>query len=181
MSCDIHFRIEYKPYEKAEWHPVFGYHHEPYYLEADYNMFAALANVRNYDDIEHIELKGFPNDVDYTTAFAYGYKVTDSEDEEHVYYDEDKGDKCVGKVLAQKWVDKGWSEYIKTNIWTLVSDPDAHSPNWCTVDEYRKAMDIVRKHYPDDKLDISYHALLALMETYEKANMPIRLIYWFDN
>ncbi|WQJ53452.1 MAG: hypothetical protein [Wendovervirus sonii] len=183
MSCDIHFKLEYKPKDKdvQHWFPVFGWSQNELYLDADYMIFAALANVRNYDDIEHIELKGFPKDADLSTKLAYCYVIDESEESNTTYYDSEDGTKCVNPDVADNWVNQKYSVYMEDPIYGLVTGPDFHSANWCTFEEYKHALDIVKNKYPNKFINVCYQAIYALMETYNKNDMYIRMVYWFDN
>ena len=60
MGCNIHGYVEVKQGDR--WHPWLT---EPY-LDRDYHVFAKLANVTNYGEIEPIsEPRGFPEDISY--------------------------------------------------------------------------------------------------------------------
>lgn len=60
MGCDIHTHIEIKVNDK--W-----YNYSQLNIDRNYQLFAKLANVRNYDDIPYFEPKGLPEDVSFIT------------------------------------------------------------------------------------------------------------------
>lgn len=65
MGCDIHEHIEYKRYD-TWWHwgrPT---------VRRDYNLFALLAGVRNYEQVEPVaEPRDIPKDSTYDTVMSY--------------------------------------------------------------------------------------------------------------
>ena len=75
MGCDIHAHIEVKVEDK--WR-----HFSTPSVERNYRLFALMAGVRNYDEIEPIaEPKGLPEDITYLTKIDYeGWKL-DAHDE----------------------------------------------------------------------------------------------------
>jgi hypothetical protein len=64
MGCDIHFYIEVKT--KNGWEL---YSHPN--IKRKYILFAKLSNVRNYDNIDHFEIKGLPKDISYIVKKSY--------------------------------------------------------------------------------------------------------------
>lgn len=81
MGCDIHMHVEYKDdrrtggvwangnfYSKDED----GYHLVEFHSNRNYELFAILADVRNYDHVKCIAYpKGFPVDATEDVAFDY--------------------------------------------------------------------------------------------------------------
>ena len=69
MGCDIHFHVEYRRRGKGD---VWYHSAANKFSYRDYDMFAALANVRNYGNIKPLKVKGIPNNVSFLTFHDYG-------------------------------------------------------------------------------------------------------------
>lgn len=65
MGCDIHFYREVKI--DGKWR-----HYGECNIDRDYNLFAKMAGVRNYQELKPIsQPKGLPEDVSFMTKFHY--------------------------------------------------------------------------------------------------------------
>ena len=62
MGCDIHGHIEVRYRGDNRW-----YHSMQIEGVRDYEIFARLANVRNYNELEAINPKGLPSDISWET------------------------------------------------------------------------------------------------------------------
>ncbi len=69
MGCDIHVCLEILIDNK--WVMTANLPHGVRLKERDYNVFAALANVRNYNKIPFLEPRGFPEDAADSTKYLY--------------------------------------------------------------------------------------------------------------
>lgn len=68
MGCDIHCYIEYKPAGSDDWSD-FGGRINP---GRNYDLFAKLAGIRNYDEIEPVaKPRGYPKDAAYEAEKKY--------------------------------------------------------------------------------------------------------------
>lgn len=175
MGCDIHLRLEIKAKRQSEWQncKIFGY--DRCWGDRIYGMFAVLAGVRSYNNIEHLPVRGIPCDATRSTLLAYGYEVVKDTEEQYDF-------QC-GESKAQNWVED-FSEYIESNGIKYVSDPDWHTPSWCTTSEMEDCINRVFKK--DDggwKGDyIEWLALLGAMKGYEQSgDYECRAVFWFDN
>ena len=151
-----------------------------------YSMFAILADVRNYGDREHIPLRGFPKDASMHTIFEYAREVVHDSD-----YKEDDSRNTVSESRASEWIRDGWSKEIPASdlpkFWReikLITDPDYHSPNWCSLKELEDAIQEV--FYEKEVDDYVLYAdewlgLLYYMKGLEKAGYETRCVFWFDN
>ena len=156
MGCDIHAYVEHR--KNYGW-CCFA----KLYLDRDYRLFGALADVRNYDEVEClITPKGYPKD-----GAKFGCSVED-------YYcfvssePEPKDEYCT-REDAEHWIKYYGSKYKPGTKKMWVSIPDWHTPSWLTLKELRA----IRSIHEDKQLD----SIIALMETLEKP----RLVFWFDN
>lgn len=71
MGCDIHMHTEIKVNDKWE-------HYGNPTIDRDYNLFAFLANVRNYDHAPFIsEPKGIPDDLSLVTQLCCDHMGSD--------------------------------------------------------------------------------------------------------
>lgn len=188
MGCDIHLCLErrlkkdkvwneYYTEKAGEWKEcnIFGYNRT--WGDRIYGMFAQLANVRNYNDLEHIPLRGFPNDCSDSTLGKYGYRVATEIKEE--YYDWE-----VSRENAERWVKDGLSYFYKLNNIEYVSGPDWHSANWCTTQEMEDCINKLFKeedgNYKGDYIE--WLAPLGAMKGYEQSGeYEVRAVFWFDN
>lgn len=141
--------------------------------EAERRMFAALADVRNYNDLKHLPERGLPDDVTNRTLMFYGHPVVDD-----VKYDW----QC-SKADADRWVDSGCSHYYEVNGVKYCSDPDWHTPSWCTTSEMEDCINRIFKNedggYEGDYTE--WLALLGAMKGYEADGSECRAVFWFDN
>lgn len=67
MGCDIHEHVEYKSAESSNWQHFCQPH-----IWRNYDLFALLAGVRNYDEIVPVaEPRGIPKDSSFDTVMEY--------------------------------------------------------------------------------------------------------------
>lgn len=212
MGCDIHLKLEIKPKKdikvynrgygyfisksKDKWYTCYCFGYDRCWSDRLYGMFAKLANVRNYHDLEHIELRGFPEDACDQTFGAYTLSVLPDETYEEY---EKSTDGCNGfyenfcsETKANEWILSKCSEEITINNPTnprlkenkYITNPDYHSANWCTTQEMEACIDELFKdkngEYKGDYIE--WIALLGLMKGYESTGeYECRAVYWFDN
>lgn len=173
MGCDIHLRLERKAKGNAKWEncTIFGYEH--CWGDRVYGMFAALADVRNYNDIEHLPVRGIPTDASNKTLMLYGSQVVD----------EAKYDFQYSKADADRWVENGYSTYYDINGIKYCSCPDWHTASWCTTAEMEDCINRIFKNedggYKGDYSE--WLALLGAMKGYEADGGECRAVFWFDN
>lgn len=186
MGCDIHLRLERrrkepKVYNKfytqgTEWRPCYIFGYDKTWTDRIYGMFAALADVRNYHEVEHLPLRGFPGDACDDTKCAYTYYVMKDAE----YKDQDW---AVSQSDAEKWVEDGSSEWMVVGGVKRVIGPDWHSPNWCTTQEMEDCMNKI--FHGDKEWQGDYEewiALLGAMKGYESTGeFECRAVFWFDN
>lgn len=187
MGCDIHLRLEIKLKKDKVWNQFYTENcgewknarilGDETWGDRIYGMFAALADVRNYHKMEHLTLRGIPKDCCNKTLAHYGLRVIDQPDE-----------KCSeGEVSAddaEKWVKLGYSYFYTLNGYKFVSDPDWHTPNWCTTQEMESCINNVFRAdngtYEGDYIE--WLALLGAMKGYEQSGeYECRAVFWFDN
>lgn len=143
-------------------------------------MFAALADVRNMDDIEHLPIRGLPEDACPETMECYGEPVVDK------FKDVYQEDCCVLASRAEEWVKKGFSYFYKVGGVRYCSDPDAHTPSWCTTQEMEDCINRVFKdksgEWKPTAQPYEWLALLGAMKGYESTGeYECRAVFWFDN
>lgn len=189
MGCDIHLKLErrlikdkvwneYYTEKAGEWKSCYIIDSKKCWGDRIYGMFAQLANVRNYNGLEHIPIRGFPDDASYDTKECYGKRVSESDNHE------DCNDWEYSARDAEEWVDDGYSKYYKVNNILYCSCPDFHSPNWCTTKEMEDCINKLFKkedgNYSGDYLE--WLALLGAMKGYEASGeYECRAVFWFDN
>lgn len=174
MGCDIHLRLERKAKGQSKWQGcrIFGY--ERCWNDRIYGMFAALADVRNYNDIEHLPVRGMPKDAADRTLKLYGYQVAVVVKYPDWQYSEED---------AERFVKEGYSEYYDVNGVKYVSCPDWHTPSWCTTAEMEDCINRIFKNADGGYIgDYSeWLALLGAMKGYEAGGSECRAVFWFDN
>lgn len=160
MGCDIHAYVEFKHPDDSRW-DGWG---EEFHLPRNYRVFAQLANVRNYDNINPISMpRGLPDDVSYET-------------EQHnlLFISDRGGDNSVSSERAAEYVKQG-CEYKNDHrgkpMW--VTHPDWHSHSWVTPGEWASIM--------DDGIGIEYYAISAALRAFEHHGYMARVVFWFDN
>lgn len=173
MGCDIHLRLERKAKGQSKWKDCHILGYDRCWGDRIYGMFAALADVRNYNDIEHLPVRGIPQDATERTLMRYGYRIVDKPE-----YDW----QCSASD-AKKWVEEGYSDYYEVGGMKYVSDPDAHTPSWCTTAEMEDCINRIFKNEDGGYIgDYSeWLALLGAMKGYEADGGKCRAVFWFDN
>lgn len=132
MGCNIHMHIEWKEKNSTNWIKILKE-----VCTRDYELYGALAGVRNYSAyISVAEKRGIPDDASCDTIRKYCYRVAD-DDIFEMYGDEDVS--VTSKTEADKYVAMGLSQYWLDG--NFVSCPDYHSESWCTARELKKAIE----------------------------------------
>lgn len=178
MGCDIHLYLEKRcrRFEQNGWSPC---SFDGEFSERIYGMFAALNNVRNYREMEHLVDRGLPADIAWKTFSGYYNRVL-SKDEIK------KGISGYSEEDAKRWEEEGSSTIINKNGFNYCSDPDWHSPNWCTTKEMEMCF---RRVFMKENGGFIEHAdyeewlaLLAYMKAIEiSGQYECRAVFWFDN
>lgn len=83
MGCDIHGHIEVRYHTDTNW-----YHSVPIEGKRCYNIFARLADVRNYGGVEAFNPRGFPKDISRITYDRFSEWKTDAHSCSFVSVDE---------------------------------------------------------------------------------------------
>ena len=133
----------------------------------NYIMFGHLANVRSEGAIH--EPKGLPEDLSFQTH-----------DHAYLIITKDECDSCVTLAKAQEWHEKYGAEIVyHDKLPTHVRNPDWHTPTWMTSEEYSAVLD---KYFQTTGYRAAeYEAVLAAMQTLEKYDREVRVVFWFDN
>ena len=157
-----------------------------------YGMFAKLADIRNYfqQKIEPIPLRGFQEDATDNTKLAYCYIVIPDDEykKNEDYYEDSYQYQYINETKANEWVNNGWSKEMTpfgNTEQRKITDPDAHSPNWCTTQEMENA---IKEIFWNEEIQqyvgdyIEWFALLGAMKGIEQNGAyECRAVYWFDN
>lgn len=146
-----------------------------------YGMFAKLAGVRNYweDDINPMELRGFPEDASSNTYDNYCFTVID--DDKWCDYMEDGF--YIKRSEADEYVEKYGEKILNKYNKDYLACCDYHSASWCTTQEMEDAINEIFKNKQDLSTCYSHWAaLLGVMKGYESNGMfECRAVFWFDN
>lgn len=163
MGCDIHLFIEYKEYEDRNWYAF----SKEVDLSRSYEMFGAMAGVRNYKESEFIAPRGLPD------------KVSD-EVLDHISEYVSEGEGLRGDQKA--FLNSGESYWIGDR---RVSIPDYHSVSWLNVFEYEKIFKSIGE--PNLKINserihiLGYKIVLDIMKNYANHDIDTRIVFFFDN
>lgn len=166
MGCDIHAFIEYKKPDYNNW-SGFGGRINP---GRTYGVFAHLAGVRNYNNYSPIAAdRGVPDDISYSAFDSYSRYICDESNTEGY----------VRAEQAAKWVEQGYSRYLRENK-SFISGPDWHSGSWCTADELHTA---IERTWEDgyNGYESEWLVVYDAMKSFEKRGYESRLVFWFDN
>lgn len=200
MGCDIHMRVEYLN-DDGEWICGDFFRINEYYSgkdpsqtdplelvevwwERDYELFAQLADVRNYDDNEYIcKPRGIPDDACARTTEAHDRWGCDAHSESYFTLEElvKWNERNDGKLKRSGYVSpetaqKLDTEGVEPNSWCLATSDDT----W----QYREWV-VCRK--PLDKLinrleQRGEDLYLWFNRTYMRERMKnLRIVFWFDN
>jgi len=157
MGCDIHFHSEVKIYGKWE-------HYGSPLMMRDYDLFAFMADVRNYNDITPIsQPKGLPDDISVVT-----------------------------KVAAEIWGADGHSHSFLTGrdeirrLEEFMKSLDKSRQKVDEVDENGKLINGNWYFYfPEKDLDYLFGGSWSGFYEYPKNYPPqiedVRFVFWFDN
>lgn len=173
MGCDIHLHVEYRLKNKeknieSNW-KAFQYADYEFSYR-DYNMFAILANVRNYIEVKPIEIKGFPLDASFGVKRKYHLEVMPDDK-----YNDDYEWAC-SESQAKRW--RSTRCIIEGREYII--HPDYHSPNWCTTEEMEQSINTIVGNY--ERGGIEWKGLLGLMKGLESdGRYECRAVFWFDN
>ena len=167
MGCDIHLHVETRNRKyDVDWSHC-SFHGD--FSCRNYKMFAALNNVRNDFGIKPLENRGIPSDLSYLTFSKYYLSVDDNIISNDTI-SSNKADECVKH---------GISKLITRYSHRYISNPDFHSPNWCTTKELSECYD---KVFKDGEVDVDWLALIGYMEMLEsEEDYEVRAVFWFDN
>jgi hypothetical protein len=177
MGCDIHLHVEMRK-AGSEQQFIHSYF-KGEFRKRNYEMFAKLANVRNYCNVDHLPIRGLPDNISYN-VFDEIYRKIISE-----CIDDFDKEYCYSQKNADRWISRGYSFKIEIKGSVFCSNPDWHSYNWCTPDELLECIDDVFKDKTTGKYTGDYYewvALAAYMKALEdNGNFEVRAVYWFDN
>lgn len=164
MGCDIHCYVEYSTGNPPDYWFSFGGRINP---GRDYDLFARLAGVRNYDNVDPvIPPRGMPKgNLSWQVLEAATLFVTPGPSDNPEY--------CT-RERADQWVKNGQSEYHDEAM-SRVTHPDWHTHGWVTPEEFATVLDRT------PHVGVEYRALLAAMQTIAKEGNAVRLVFWFDN
>lgn len=176
MGCDIHCYVEYQVSyfgEEPRW-ASFGNRINP---GRDYELFALMADVRNYYSprIEPLYTpRGLPEDVGLSARWDNTLYVTD---EERADYG------SVTRAVADIWLANNTTTVAKTKgngVTAAVHHPDWHSHSWLNVDELAAVFRVYRAAHKRP-VGLEYRALLSAMRYLKRESTGVRLVFWFDN
>ena len=168
MGCDIHLYVEIRSKKNKEW----GWHSTSFkgeFSNRNYGMFAVLNNVRNYWDLKPLENRLLPGDIGNDVFHKYYKYVTEKEKDNEYQCSEEQ---------ANSWVKDGYSTIKTIHNMKYCSNPDWHSPNWCTTKELEECYNQVFEKIEYDY--IQWLALINYMKTFEE-EYDVRAVFWFDN
>ena len=176
MGCDIHCYVEYQvSYFDDEPHwATFGGHINP---GRDYELFALMADVRNYYSprVEPLHTpRGLPDDVGLTARWDNQLYVTD---EDHA------SEGSVTRAVADIWLARGTTTVAASRAdgtFNAVHHPDWHSHSWLNVDELAAVFRVYRAAHKRP-VGLEYRALLSAMRYLKRESTGVRLVFWFDN
>ena len=173
MGCDIHLHVEIKRKNSDIWdHVSFS----GQFSDRIYGMFAVLANVRNYNELPHLPIRGLPDDISWRTSGEIYTRVVDKYEND---YDREN---CYLREDANRWVENGYSFFLDEEE-NYCSSPDWHSYNWCSPKEMEACVERIFKKenaYIGDNID--WVGLAAYMNSLESTGeYDCRAVFWFDN
>lgn len=202
MGCDIHMHIEYK--RSGQWicgdyfrkNPLYGrYAGEPEYTlvgfhdNRDYDLFATLANVRNYGKTDYIsEPRGLPDDItDDVKAMAGDWDI-DGHSHSYLtlreiidFHNENHPLKRSGFISpeASKALDE---QGILPDCWCQgTGDKTWVHREWSTENENLAALiDDIKKRADELNLIYDFSWDSSPNHAYKEAK-NIRIVFWFDN
>lgn len=197
MGCDIHTFIEYSDFNDRDGEPYWTCFGGSYNPGRDYTMFGILAGVR-HDEFQMFEPRGLPEGkLSYPVQDYMRIRIADEGTEP-----------SEGEVSLEQA--RSWTGYYGETITEFdgkprwVGNPDLHSHSWLTAEEFKLALAryVLRDREPDidvtpenrvavmqavaalaggDRYDVSWDAILAVMETFEARGCKTRLVFCFDN
>lgn len=202
MGCDIHLYLE-KRNKLWKWENS-EYTKNELRLWRSYPMFARMANVRNYWDLDHRPVRGFPINASIDVKKAFFSEIVstvkyDKLEEEEFPINCVKYENAIRLLSEDKYIkpfyiadngdlfmlDKDYvlGKMLIPNKATLgniyITDPDYHSANCLTYEEYAKCLyETLEEEFISQT---GWTELLRKMEEYKKEGTECRIVFWFDN
>jgi hypothetical protein len=181
MGCDIHMYPEYRRRGSDWWDGFTGRWHPG----RDYALFGFLAGVRD-DGPPVARPRGFPTDAGYRAKEDYILYVTPDEESANRWRID--GDDAIPRERAERWIGYNSSRWIegphaepRNGLVGKISDPDAHTATWLSLEEFRQAVRLREEKYVPYPVASEYRALLAALESLERDGHETRVVFWFDN
>lgn len=204
MGCDIHLYVEYRKTikDKPKWYsgdylmlnPYYDVYDDeesvytivPLYDDRNYDLFAILADVRNYCDNKYISLpKGLPKDVTKETAKESFYWGDDGHS--HSYFTLRELLEFTPEVIHRKgYISKEAADELDAGVMPT---------SWC---RYTNAEDYVYREWVENSNELEPLIKLLKQRAHElgvvynwewkyepekalEKSENIRIVFWFDN
>lgn len=138
-------------------------------------LYAILDNVNNKDGIEHIPLRGFPDDCGFLT-FNHYCSVIFNDDARILV------NNGVHREWAEECVAQGKSKMYHRFGHDYISDPDKFGANWCTTKELDEAFNAAFKNEDGTYCNDCerWLSLIGAIKGYElNGKYECRAVYWF--
>lgn len=188
MGCDIHAYLEYRSKVADTAYPkttnmFLNDKNELTYKNATYNfyatlslsryytMFAKMADVRNYEEIDSETPKGLPSDASMIIIHEALLYILSNNDTPR--------DSSCRQMDAERWL----SAKISLPVYSgdkpcYLTNPDWHSHSWLSMNELSR---IIKSFKKKSDAGIEYLGILDLMKSFDKHGFEMRLVFWFDN
>ncbi len=176
MGCDIHMYIQYRNKKNIDtkydrWNN-FGERINP---GRNYEMFGILSSGVRKEWNKSFDSRGLPKKFSSTIDWNLHIPIRDENDDPNNY-----GTYTVTLEQIKNWGSKKIVYNSQGKPYKVVN-PDWHSHNYLTVDEYAKALKWYREQTKYEP-PVEYKALLkAMRELENKGKNEVMVVFWFDN
>lgn len=189
MGCDISVFLEMDEEDgvpfSAPWATSIG-SGEFLPINRNYDLFAALADVRNDGDIVNtVKPRGIPQNLSWGHIPYFFSPIAEEMDHlpSQLYYAWGR-DTSYSRSEAERYVNRGSAAYNQplnqqVKAGQLMTQLDAHTFGWLFLEEIRAAIAINDLAITDD----NFHILLGTMELIEGRKGPgrTRMLFYFNN
>lgn len=156
-------------------------------VNRNYDLFAALADVRNYGSIVNtVKPRGIPHNLSWEHIPYFFSPITEEMDHlpSQLYYAWGR-DTSYSRSEAERYVNRGASAYNQplanqqVKAGQLMTQLDTHTFGWLFLEEIKSAIAINNLAITDD----NFHILLGIMELIEGRKGPgrTRMLFYFNN
>ena len=175
MGCDIHLFVEIKNPQFASYESLFA---GEALVERNYQLFAALAGVRNYENFPTLHRpRGFPEDASEAAVDQYYQLIIEDKD---AWMFSGLQFVTLSHAAETDRLPPSVKRSGMTSELGYIVCPDWHTPSYLQLSEIHEAL--AHANIDAGTLAPGFRVVLETMATAERLfHQPTRAVFWFDN